>query len=135
MSEGGAYDCLVRVHVSASIGPRDATVHIDGHTVDIRYSGTRELRVRCGPQFVIAYSTWLRQHGEVELLVDVEPGKVTDIYYAPPHHGLAKGSIGLVPQRGKGLLVAVGGIAFLAGLTLYFAAAPLLADLVDRFAG
>jgi hypothetical protein len=67
--------------------------------------------------------------------VDVEPDKVTDIYYAPPHHGLAKGSIGLVPQRGKGLLVAVGSIVFPAGLALYFAAAPLLADLVDRFAG
>lgn len=135
MSEGVAYDCLVRVHVSASIGPRDATVHIDGHTVDVRYSGTRELRVRCGPHFVTAYSTWLWRHGEVDLLVDVEPGKVTDIYYAPPHHHLARGSIGLVPQRGKGLSVAVGGIVFLAGLALYFAAAPLLADVVDRLTG
>lgn len=135
MSDSAAYDCLVRVHVSASLGLRVITLHIDGHAVDVRYFGTRELRVRCGPQVVIAYSTWLWQHGEVELLVDVEPGKVTDIYYAPPHHHLAKGSIGLVPQRGQGLVVAVGQVVLVAGLALYFAVAPLLVDLVDRLGG
>ena len=131
MNEAAAYDCLVRVHVSPSLGLRVSTIHIDGHAVDVRYSGTRELRVRCGPQFVIAYSTWLWRHGEVELLVDVEPGTVTDLYYAPPHHHLAKGSIGLVPQRGKGLIVAVGQIVVAVGLVF----SPLLANLVDHLTG
>jgi hypothetical protein len=135
MNEGAAYDSLVRVHVSPSVGLRVSTMHIDGHAVDVRYFGTRELRVRCGPHVVVAYSTWLWRHGEVELFVDVQPGRVTDIYYAPPHHHLAKGSIGLVPQRGKGLVVAVGQIVFVAGFALYLAAAPLLADLVDRLTG
>jgi hypothetical protein len=131
MSDGGAYDCLVRVHVSPSLGLRDITMHIDGQEVDVRYFGTQEVRVRSGPHLVIVYSTWLWRHGEVELLVDVAPGKVTDIYYAPPHHHLAKGSVGLVPQRGKGLIVAVGQIVLALGLVV----SPLLVDLVDHLAG
>lgn len=132
MSEDAAYDSLVRLHVSPSLGLRVITLQLDGHAVDVRYFGTRELRVRCGPQFVIAYSTWLWRHGEVELFVDVEPGRVTDIYYAPPHHHLAKGSIGLTPQRGKGLVVAVGQIVLVVCSMLYLAASPLLADLVNQ---
>ncbi|MCP2283711.1 hypothetical protein APR04_002619 [Promicromonospora umidemergens] len=106
-------------------------MHIDGHEVDVRYFGTREVRVRSGPHLAILYSMWLWRHGEVELLVDVAPGKVTDVYYAPPHHHLAKGSVGLVPQRGKGLAIAVGQIVLALGL----AVSPLLVDLVDHLTG
>jgi hypothetical protein len=135
MSEGAGYEGIVRLHISPSLGLRVMTVHIDGHAVDVRYSGTRELRVRSGPHFVTAYSTWLWRHGEVELLVDVEPGKVTDLYYAPPHHHFAKGSIGLVPQHGGGLTAAVGGIVVIVAFALYLATGSFLAELVDRITG
>ncbi|MFC8799623.1 hypothetical protein ACFT2C_17950 [Promicromonospora sp. NPDC057138] len=135
MSDGAAYDCLVRFHVSPSIGSRVSTIHIDGNTVDVRYSGTRDIPVRCGTYLVHAYASWIWRHGEVDLLVDVDPGDVIDIYYAPPHHHFAKGSIGLLPQRGKGLTAAVGGIVVIVAFALYLAAGSFLAELIDRITG
>lgn len=135
MSDAAAYDCFVRFHVRPNIGLRVSTIHIDGNAVDVRYSGTRDIPVRCGTHLVHAYASWIWRHAEVDLLVDVEPGTVTDIYYAPPHHHFAKGSIGLVPQRGKGLSAAVGGIVAIVAFALYFAAGSFFAELIDRIMG
>ncbi len=44
-----------------------------------------------------------RPFGRVSLDVDVLPGVVTDLFYAPPAHKWAAGNAGLVPQQHAGL--------------------------------
>ena len=86
---------------SSVVKPR---VTLNGQPVDASYGESR-LTVRPGPWRVEASCWWLLTYGRAAHDVDVRPGEVVRLWYAPPWHQLSSGAIGTEPQRRKGALV------------------------------
>lgn len=78
------------------------TLLIDGFKAPTRVAGTVDIPVEAGRHRLDVFGQWLRRYGEAAMELDIEPGQVVEVYYAPPFHQFATGELGLTPQRRKG---------------------------------
>jgi hypothetical protein len=83
------------------------TCTINGHVVPTRY-GPQDLVVWPGRNTIALQAQWMRTYGQAALDVDVAPGQVVEVFYAPPWHQFTTGSIGLTKQPRKGTAFLVG---------------------------
>lgn len=74
-------------------------------------SGMVDLPTPPGPRHLRISAQWMREYGQAEMVVDVPPGQLVDVFYNGPYHQFTTGSIGLVPQPKKGVGVLIGAIA------------------------
>lgn len=102
------------------------TVLVDGRPVPVDY-GTRIIPVVPGRHMVEVHTSWMRQFGQASLAVDVAPGQHVPVYYRAPYHQFTTGSIGHVPQQGKGLWVMVTVLTLVVALVI---GVPVLAALL-----
>lgn len=86
---------------TSSMIPPDVTVN--GRLLVPAY-GRRQIPVPAGRVRVDAVCTWTKRFGEASLEVDVAPGQTVPVFYVAPMHVFAKGSIGHVPQRRRGVM-------------------------------
>ncbi|HMM93540.1 MAG: hypothetical protein IE926_09535 [Micrococcales bacterium] len=105
------------LHGSGPMAGLTPTVHVGGHLVRVRW-GTQDVPVWAGRVRVEAYSQWLRRYGQAEIDVDVAPGEVVPVHYAPPWHQFARGAIGTTPQRRPGAWFNVAVFGLLVGVPL-----------------
>jgi len=83
------------------------TVLIDGHRVPAAI-GSTVIPVPAGPHHLEASSQWLTTYGRATLDCQVQPNTTLEVFYAPPYNQFMSGSMGLVPQKRKGLGVTLG---------------------------
>ena len=102
-------------------GPFVPTVQVNGRLVTVRW-GAQDLVVPPGPTVVEAPVTAAVDHGHARLQVDVPPGAVVPVFYAPPWSRFMRGSMGTEPQRMPGRWV-------VAPAALVVLAVPLLVAL------
>lgn len=83
-----------------SMLPPKAT--INGTPVSATY-GTQAIPVWPGQMRLDISCQWLRTYGQASLDLNLAPGQVVDVYYAPPFHQFASGNIGFTKQKHKGV--------------------------------
>ncbi|WP_344099225.1 hypothetical protein [Myceligenerans crystallogenes] len=81
------------------------TLLIDGFKAPTRMAGAVDIPVEAGRHRLDVFAQWMRRYGQAATEVDVAPGQVVEVYYAPPLHQFTTGEIGLTPQRRKGAWV------------------------------
>jgi hypothetical protein len=104
-------DALLRVTVQGNVFAGNMAAYlfaVDSREISLPGVGTHAVPVRSGRRSLHVYSRSPWRYGEVEMELDVAPGQTIDIYYAPPHHGLAPGAMGLTPLRRNGLGAVIG---------------------------
>lgn len=80
------------------------TVTIDGHKIQgVHVTAPVAVNVPPGRRHIEAHSQWLRRYGQASLDVDVRPGELVKVYYAPPLHQFTTGSLGTEKQKIKGV--------------------------------
>lgn len=89
---------------------------IDGHKAPSRMSGSVDIPIESGWHHLEASSQWLRRYGQAAFDVDIAPGQVVEVFYAPPFHQFTSGEMGLTPQKRKGAGLMWG---FFGGLGLF----------------
>lgn len=104
----------IRLTVQGSIWtnsmiPPKAT--LNNHETPISY-GTQDIPVWPGPTRLHMSCQWLRTYGQADLDLNLAPGQLVQVYYAPPFHQFSSGSIGFTKQRHKG-------VGFLIGLLVF----------------
>jgi hypothetical protein len=105
---------------------------IDGHPAEVPITGTRQIPIMAGRHHLRAHSEWLRQYGHAVMDIDVSPGEIVQVFYAPPHQNVFnEGSMGSDPQprKGRGYAIAVWtviGLLMLSVLGLIFAGLPVV---------
>ncbi|MGJ3509674.1 hypothetical protein [Enemella sp. A6] len=103
------------------------TVTIDGHKIQgVGVSAPVTVPVPPGRRHIEAYSQWLRRYGQASLDVDVRPGELVRVYYAPPLHQFATGNMGLERQEMKGLGCLIAVILFIVVAVLAVVLIPFL---------
>lgn len=99
-------DAALRITVQGSFLTSNMVppkVTLDGWPVQASVSAPSTIPVPSGRHHLEASSQWLREYGQASLDVDVQPHTTLDVYYAPPWHQFTRGSMGLEPQKRKGL--------------------------------
>ena len=94
--------------------PNSPTPRIDGYPVPGAY-GMTFYPLRPGRHRIDVDMQWLRRYGQAGMEVDIHPGQVVPVFYAPPWHQFTTGRIGHHEQPRTGLvtmLVLVLGILF-----------------------
>lgn len=108
-----APDALLRFTVQGTITTSNLiapSLTIDGYDAPVPVCGTRDIPIMSGRHRLAAHSRWMRRYGHASLDIDIAPGQVLEVFYAPPHHQFDdRGAMGSSPQvrRGVGALVGV----------------------------
>ena len=108
------------------------TLTIDGHPAEVPITGTRQIPIMAGRHHLRAHSQWLRRYGHAVMDIDVSPGEVVQVFYAPPHQNIFdEGSMGSDPQprKGRGYAIAVWtviGLLMFSVFGLLFAGLPVM---------
>lgn len=76
---------------------------IDGFKAPSRMSGSVDIPIESGRHHLEASSQWIRRYGQAAFDIDVAPGQVVEVFYAPPYHQFTTGAMGLVPQKRRGV--------------------------------
>lgn len=86
--------------------PHSPTPRIDGYPVPGSY-GTTFYPLRPGRHRIDLDMQWLRRYGQAGMEVDIVPGQVVPVFYAPPWHQFTTGMIGHHEQPRKGLVTMI----------------------------
>lgn len=110
----------IDVHFPQSYYRVPVNVRLNGELVfrDEKFGGEVPVPPGCHTVTCDSRHRGWRRFGEASLTVDVGPGQIVPVFYAPPHTIVSKPAIGFTPQQRHFNLTVWGWVALIAVVTL-----------------